>query len=225
VPEPEPSLVRELFQGRVAAAVSRLEHGLGDLPPHERAQVVGASEKRQREFATGRVCARRLLAELGLSGAPLLSDDERVPRWPEGAVGSISHAGGLCAVVVTRCEQLRAVGLDLERADAVRPELWRRLFRPREIESLQAAPEERRTRLATLGFSAKEAAYKCLFPETRVPLGLRDAEVDLDVEAGCFEVRLERDAPPLARRGEPLAGRLATTGSWVLTALGLPQSE
>jgi 4'-phosphopantetheinyl transferase EntD len=221
---PTEAIVRGLFGGRAAAAVSGLDYGLDALHPDERAQVAAAVAKRQREFAAGRVCARRLLRQLDLGADALLSDDDRVPRWPEGVIGSITHSAGQCAVAVARSDALRAIGLDLERADAVRPELWRRIFRPSEIERLHSAPAERQPRLAALAFSAKEATYKCLFPESRVALGLRDVEVELDLQDRRFRVRLYRDAAPLAMRGARLEGRLAAPGPWVVTGLALPQS-
>ena len=221
---PTEAIVRGLFGGRAAAAVSGLDYGLDALHPDERAQVAAAVAKRQREFAAGRVCARRLLRQLDLGADALLSDDDRVPRWPEGVIGSITHSAGQCAVAVARSDALRALGLDLERADAVRPELWRRIFRPSEIERLHSAPAERQPRLAALAFSAKEATYKCLFPESRVALGLRDVEVELDLQDRRFRVRLYRDAAPLAMRGARLEGRLAAPGPWVVTGLALPQS-
>lgn len=221
---PTEAIVRGLFGGRAAAAVSGLDYGLDALHPDERAQVAAAVAKRQREFAAGRVCARRLLRQLDLGADALLSDDDRVPRWPEGVIGSITHSAGQCAVAVARSDALRALGLDLERADAVRPELWRRIFRPSEIERLHSAPAERQPRLAALAFSAKEATYKCLFPESRVALGLRDVEVELDLQERRFRVRLYRDAAPLAMRGARLEGRLAAPGPWVVTGLALPQS-
>ena len=221
---PTEAIVRGLFGGRAAAAVSGLDYGLDALHPDERAQVAAAVAKRQREFAAGRVCARRLLRQLDLGADALLSDDDRVPRWPEGVIGSITHSAGQCAVAVARSDALRGIGLDLERADAVRPELWRRIFRPSEIERLHSAPAERQPRLAALAFSAKEATYKCLFPESRVALGLRDVEVELDLQERRFRVRLYRDAAPLAMRGARLEGRLAAPGPWVVTGLALPQS-
>jgi 4'-phosphopantetheinyl transferase EntD len=221
---PTEAVIRGLFDGRAAAAVSEIDQGLDALHPDERAQMAAAVAKRQREFAAGRICARRLLRQLDLGGDALLSDDDRVPRWPEGVVGSITHSAGQCAVAVARSDTLRAIGLDLERADAVRPELWRRIFRPSEIERLHLAPAELQPRLAALAFSAKEATYKCLFPESRVALGLRDVEVEVDLQDGRFRVRLHRDVAPLAICGSWLEGRLAVPGPWVVTGLALPQS-
>ncbi len=221
---PTEAIIRGLFDGRAAVAVSGLDHGLDALHPDERAQVASAVAKRQREYTAGRVCARRLLRLLDLGGDALLSDDDRVPRWPAGVIGSITHSAGQCAVAVARSDELRALGLDLERADAVRPELWRRIFRPSEIERLRSAPSDLQPRLAALAFSAKEATYKCLFPESRVALGLREVEVEVDLQDGRFRVRPHRDVAPLAVSGSWLEGRLAAPGPWVVTGLALPQS-
>ena len=216
-----------LFSGDVRVAVSAVAEAgadLGELLADERSQIEAAAEKRRAEFTAGRVCARRLLREMGIEDAPLLSDDDRAPRWPAGVIGSISHSGGLCAVAVAWADDVSGIGLDLERAEAVREKIWPRICRPAEIERLRAEPEDKRAQLATLLFSAKEATYKCLFPGSRVPLGFQDVELELDVHAGRFTATLHRDTSPLACMGDVLEGRCFLFQDWVASALVLAQS-
>ena len=61
------------------------------------AALEGAIPKRRREYLAGRISARRALgALLGPSAAEgdIVADDDDVPGWPEGVVGSISHGAG-----------------------------------------------------------------------------------------------------------------------------------
>src|SRR5438876_615194 len=68
----------------------------------ERALVAGASPVRRREFTAGRVCARDALQQLGGPRCAILRDPSRAPIWPEGFVGSISHAAGYCVAAAAR---------------------------------------------------------------------------------------------------------------------------
>ena len=217
---PESALAR-LFGGDAEVAVSALDFGLDDLLPEERARVEHAAPKRQREFAAGRVCAHRLLRARGIADAPLLSDGERATLWPEGVVGSISHSSGLCAVAIASVGEFAALGLDLERDDAVRPAVWPRICRPAELARLEAAPESARARLATLIFSAKETTYKCLFPRSRVALGFKEVEIEIDESTQRFRAWLLRATPPLAAEGAVLEGRYAEHPPWLVTGLAL----
>ncbi|MBW2281769.1 MAG: 4'-phosphopantetheinyl transferase superfamily protein [Deltaproteobacteria bacterium] len=221
---PEAAVAR-LFGGRADVAVSPLDFGLGDLLPEERARVERAAPKRQREFAAGRVCAHRLLRARGIADAPLLPDDERATLWPQGIVGSISHSSGLCVVAIAATGELAALGLDLERDDAVRPAVWRRICGAAEVERLRAAPESERARLASLIFSAKEATYKCLFPLSRVELGFKQVEIEIDAATQRFRATLLRATSPLAAEGDVLQGRYAEHPPWVVTALAIPAAR
>ena len=62
--------------------------------PEEEKQLANAALKRRKEFVAGRRCARNALEEIGLAPCSLPSDENRVPRWPEGVIGSISRSSG-----------------------------------------------------------------------------------------------------------------------------------
>jgi len=191
-----PAWLHELFPAREEIAGEELRLGTEPLPihPEEAAQVAGAIAKRRVEFAAGRACARRALTRLGIDSFVLENGPDRAPRWPSGVVGSISHAGevpgGLCAVVVGRAHDVLALGLDIEVAAAVAPDLWSRVATPRELAWLEAqAPSERR-RLATVLFSAKECFYKARFPLCGEFLEFGEVEVALDPAGSTFEAGL-----------------------------------
>src|SRR5579859_6821488 len=160
------------------------------LFPEEAALVAGAVEKRRREFAAGRACARRALRALGLTTVPILSGGSREPVWPAGVVGAITHSAGLCAAAVGRQSEYAGIGIDLERHQAI----------SEGVEEMVCTPAERawaRERAADgvhwplVIFSAKESVYKAWYPIVRQWLGFEDAELDLDPERGLFGVCLE----------------------------------
>jgi 4'-phosphopantetheinyl transferase EntD len=100
--------------------------------------------------------------------------------------------------------------------------VWRRTCTETERLRLEALPQARAVELGTWAFCAKEATYKCLYPQSRVWLGLRDVEVELDPEAGRFTAVPVRDVPPFASAGQELSGRLGALGERVFAALVLP---
>jgi 4'-phosphopantetheinyl transferase EntD len=189
------------------------------LHPEEEACVARAGVKRRREFATGRRLARRAFAQLGIEGFALLSDSDRVPRWPEGVVGSISHCAGCCAVVVARRGRILSLGLDVERAGPLQEGLLARICTPREIERARALPPPYGVDWGKLAFSAKESAYKCYFPLARKLLGFHDMEVEFSPDATRFEARLLRRDAPRPAGADRFAGSTAWTSDFVLSGV------
>ncbi len=227
------ALLRGLFDVPVAASSVRSGDELTELLPADQAAVGPRwSEKRTWEYRAGRHCARRALASLEpaidlVGGLP--ADEERVPRWPEGVLGSITHTGQgssmFAACVVAR--GVRGVGLDAELHGPLEHELRKRVLVPEEETELGsvATSEAELGRLALLVFSAKEAFYKCQYPLTRTFLGFHEVQVTLhadpDPTRGRFEARLLRHAGPLPA-GTIVHGRFAHSEALVLTAAHLP---
>lgn len=126
-----------------------------------------AVQKRKAEYAAGRFCARKALAQLGYS----LDEDIRVganrePLWPLGYVGSITHTHGYASAVVASLNKIRAVGIDSEswidpeRADNISRQILTSRENFAEYRHLFESPGQ----YLTCVFSAKESLFKCLFP-------------------------------------------------------------
>ena len=175
------------------------------LLPEERGAVTRAVEKRVREFATGRVLARRALGRLGRPSEAIPAAEDRSPAWPPGVVGSITHTHGLCVVACTTPARVRAIGVDVERLRDLRDGLEERILRP----------EERAERvLPTLAyFCAKEALYKCQYPLTSRFLEFQDVRVRFDDEGAGFEATVLVFEEGSALR--TVRGRLAMTQEFV----------
>ena len=191
------------------------------LLPEEAAHLGRAVPKRRQEFAAGRLCARRALAEFGMPDFPIRAAQDRQPIWPDSMAGSITHTAGFCAAAVAERRRIQALGLDSEVIGDVKAELWPHICLPGEIAWIQSLPAAAQVLAATLIFSAKEAFYKCQFPLVRDPLGFHDVRIEAptwDASDGIFMVHPTRRVAISAYVSLPLHGRylfhenLVTTG-------------
>lgn len=171
------------------------------------------AEKRQREYRCGRHHARRALTLAGGAPAPILRDPEGVPLFPPGFSGSITHTGKnstLAAAVVA--PQAAGVGVDAEELRDLPDDMIEYILSPSEREQLRQDLQRAPALLcregigALVAFSAKEAFYKCVFPQLRCRLSFHDVEFRLKrsptpEHPGEFVVHMLRNdvkgAPPL----------------------------
>jgi 4'-phosphopantetheinyl transferase EntD len=216
-------VIGSLFPAGVCVATGPTEADAPLLPEEaELARAMGPM--RRREFAAGRACAQRALAELGVSGAPVLRGLRRAPRFPDGVVGSITHTKGFCAAAVAHGAVFAGVGLDAERNQPLSERATRRICSADELEALRALPGRSVEQWAALVFSAKESLYKAYYPLTGVFIGFRDAEIALvpeDAGRGRFEGQLVRDDAPDAAGQRRFAGRYAIDAERVLTGIAV----
>lgn len=191
------------------------------LFPQEEALISRAVDKRRREFATVRHCARLAFAELGLPPAAVLPGPRGAPRWPPGVVGSMTHCEGYRAAAIGRAAEVVTVGIDAEPHGPL----------PEGVLGAVALPEER-DRLSELGaaapgvhwdrllFSAKESVYKAWFPLTGLWLDFTEASVLIDPAAGTFHARLLVPGPRVGGVRLPgFEGRWLVGRGLVLTAI------
>ena len=143
--------------------------------------------KRRREFERGRAAARMALNELGHGEPAILVGPHREPLWPDGVVGSITHAGGYALAAVANREGCGGVGLDPEER-RVFPELRAEVAHGGEVAWMQRLAESERERTAFELFSAKEAIYKAFFPRVGHFFGFE--AVELAPARGGFTARL-----------------------------------
>jgi 4'-phosphopantetheinyl transferase EntD len=179
----------------------------------EEAAIARAVASRRNEFTTGRRLAREALARLGCAATSLPADSDRVPRWPKGFVGTISHAGGLCIALVGCARDLVGIGVDIEATKRLQPGLTRLICRPDEIDLDETGDTVDPT---LLRFVAKEAFYKAYFPTTRAFLGFQDVRVTVDPTSTRFEARLMQLTSPSLCGARAFMGSFATLGSHVV---------
>jgi 4'-phosphopantetheinyl transferase EntD len=205
-----------------------------DMPPidpEEAEQVSNAVLQRRIEFATGRSCAHRAFAQLGIGRFVFRNDRHRAPRWPTGLVGSITHTGaipgGYCGVAVGRAADVRTIGFDAETrashplgGDLLPEESWPTILTPAESVRLRRVEPVERTDWVRLVFSAKECFYKAQYPLSRTFLDFQEVETVIDASASTFEAYLLG-----SRTGHPLGycqGRYLRTRDFTLTGIALP---
>ena len=190
------------------------------LPPAERSLIERAVEQRRLEFAAGRTLARGLLRDAGRPTDALLCDPDRVPRWPQNVVGSITHCRSLCAVAVAPRALSAGIGIDVEPVCVLDESLHPQILRQAEHARVQCLPAALRPLGALLVFSIKEAVYKAIYPERRQFLDFQQVEV-LAIDEHAFEVEVlvpGASLPGLSR----IAGRFRVADDHVASAVLLP---
>ncbi|MFE2556307.1 4'-phosphopantetheinyl transferase [Streptomyces sp. NPDC059352] len=210
------------------------------LFPEEAAVVANAVARRQREFATVRLCARLALGRLGVPESPLTPGTRGEPRWPVGTAGSMTHCDGYRAAAVARASDVVSLGIDAEPSGPLPDGVLERVSLPEERRHLSAlaarAPEVAWERLL---FSAKESVFKTWYPLTGRELDFDEATVEFSrdsatvaedgtedgaesVAGGTFTARLLVPGPVVGgTRREGFTGRWLARDGLVLTAIVL----
>jgi 4'-phosphopantetheinyl transferase EntD len=204
------SCLGALFPAGVIAADLR---GPGDpalLMPEEAANLGRAVPKRVQEFAAGRLCARRALAEFGIVDFPVRVGGDRQPLWPDLMAGSITHTSNFCAAVAAERRCAAGLGLDSEVVGDVKSEIWPRICGPAENEWVRSLPVPEQAAAVTLIFAAKEAFYKCQYPVVRERLSFPDARIEVagwGGLGGAFSIHATRELAIARHAALPMPGR------------------
>lgn len=217
-------LMTGLFPPGVVAAELRMTGDPSLLFAEEAQYVRHAVPKRVQEFAAGRLCARRALAEFGFADYPLRMNGDRRPQWPAPFVGSITHTIGICGAAVAERRRFRAIGLDMEIVGRVTREIWPTICTPEETDWLDALREPEQSRCAALIFSARESFYKCQYEVTQEWMEFDDVSPDLpssDASSGSFALRRRRRATSLTLDTAHLVARFEFHGNLVVTGVAL----
>jgi 4'-phosphopantetheinyl transferase EntD len=220
---------QSLFTCGVIAAELRQGAAVELLLPAEAACLGRSAPARAREFAAGRLCARRALAELGVADFALVAAPDRQPVWPHWVVGSITHTTGLCAAAVAPAGRFLGLGVDTEIVGRVTAQLWPKICVPAERAWIGSLPLAQRPAAATLVFAAKEAFYKCQSPLTGEWLGFKDLHIDVVGFApaagpgatGNFRVTPTRRIALAARLPTPISGRYRFHEEFVSAGIAL----
>ena len=215
------SIFADLLDPRIATAQMAIGAATLPLLEGEDEDVSKAVAKRRREYSAGRACARDAMATLGLAPVALPASRDRLPAWPPGIVGSITHDNRVAAAAVARrADGVRSVGIDLEPGEPLPGEIYDTVCLPEEMRWLGAQSEPARGLLARALFSAKEAAFKCQFPLTGRMLEFDEVAVRFDIDFGAFEAEFLNDE--VARKcGRMLQGRARVTRDYVACAATL----
>lgn len=214
-----------MFEELLPASVAVMEAHDGDdiaesavLYPEEQAAVARAVEKRRREFAVVRACARRAMAKLGVPEQPIVPGERGAPRWPDGVIGSMTHCEGFGAAALARAGELASLGIDAEPHEPLPEGVADVITLPAERERLRdLAHSHPSVHWDRLLFSAKESVYKAWFPLTGQWLDFLEADMEIDPGdssglRGAFRARLLVPGPVVVGRRIEVFEGLWTTG-------------
>jgi 4'-phosphopantetheinyl transferase EntD len=210
------SLFRELLPQWISVAeIDPRSADPSALLAGEGASVATAVEQRRREFAAGRLLARRLLKSFGHTG-PLSRQPDGLPEWPPGVVGSITHCVSLAAVAIGRAADCSGIGIDIE---VNRP-------MPGGVRKLILTDEERRwseaSPVAALQvFCAKEALYKAIFPLCHKFVEFDSVIIEPSKVARGFTACLRDEVSPF-QKGTEFKGRWHVSSRYVAASVVLP---
>jgi 4'-phosphopantetheinyl transferase EntD len=149
------------------------------LAPEDAEFFANSVLERRRASGAARIVARELLTRGGYSPVALRKLPSGAVIWPKGTTGSLAHDARVAVAAVGKSTQVRALGIDIEPSASL----------PFDIDFI-ATPGERMRAVNTpnfgrLLFSAKEAAYKAVYPLDGVFREFRDVEIDFDRGKAC----------------------------------------
>jgi 4'-phosphopantetheinyl transferase EntD len=143
------------------------------LLPQEAPSFASSVVKVRRASGAARMVARQLLARLGYPECPIPRGPAGAPIWPDGVVGSLAHDARVAVAAIGLRRDLAAIGIDVEPAEVLPPELIDMVTTPRERLTVGDDPYKGR-----LLFVAKEAVYKAVYPLDQTFLDHHDVEID-----------------------------------------------
>ena len=127
----------------------------------------------RRASGAARIVARDFLARLGFANCELPKAQSGAPIWPDDIVGSLAHDKRVAVAAVARRRDAGALGIDIEPAEPLPPDLLELVTTPRERRNMNLDPYRGR-----LHFVAKEAVYKAVYPRDQIFLEHHDVEID-----------------------------------------------
>jgi 4'-phosphopantetheinyl transferase EntD len=194
------------------------------LLPAEATFVSRAAPKRVHEFAAGRLCARRALAEIGVEQFALHVAADRTPIWPLGITGSVTHTAGLCLAAVAKLSDVASLGIDCEVVGAATKDIWPSICLSAELHWASSLPNGKLPAAISLIFSAKEAFYKCQYSLDREWLDFQDLLISVESwhdSHGWFTVRAMRHLAFNQRTEMPVRGSYIFHDRFVATAVAV----
>lgn len=126
------------------------------------------AKSRKREFLLGRSCAAETLYKLGgpVEQALFKIADDRLPIWPKGWIGSISHSPVGAVAIVSKSSFTSVLGVDMHSMRDVPADISAFHFVASRSEYAVVARLPPTERCAII-FSTKEALFKALYPTVR----------------------------------------------------------
>ena len=221
VPDGIAGALSEIFEHSVVIRVEPVAMDHGENMP-QALRLPNVSTKRQREFAAGRIAARKALEAGGYTAIYPAMGESRNPIWPDRTVGSISQTDEFAVSAIAPADVLAGVGIDIEVQQLLDDSIARQVLTPREMRVL-ANDADRLDSLDILrAFSFKESIYKCVYP--LVGMYIDFLEVELSFLDGSISASCARSDHPAADIMGQIHGDSRILGNHVVSACWLPNS-
>lgn len=182
-----------------------------------------AMPKRKAEYFAGRLAARRALHFLGCKKLALPIGEHRLPQWPPGYRGSISHTRTLAVSAVCHHDHYQAVGIDTEMvftADQCAKLMSVIVSEAEWSGVVREGCTLTQPQLITLIFSAKEALYKAIYPHTLSFQDFSTAKMTwICEESAQFKIELTCDWSKVYRTGTHFTGWFKFLDHTVVTVI------
>lgn len=181
-----------------------------------------AVEKRRMEYLAGRAMAQAAMALLEHPPTPVITQAGRAPLWPKGLSGSISHARGRCACLLSR-DTTHSFGVDTESIASGQSlnAILAETLNATERDRITQGPRPPATN-ATLTFSAKETLFKALYPQVGRFFGFDAAELTEPPGQNNLTLSLTTNLTETLTKGRRFDIQHCLTGTHVLTWLSVP---
>ena len=179
-----PSIVfGEIPKVDAALVIGRIGEHQGQLFDSEQGvEFDGFSPQRKSEYSSGRRVAHEALKLL--AGAPAaVTRNGRLPEWPAGYRGTISHSREIAIAMVASTSDCHGIGLDVVKKNAVSAKVGTRIMLAEEMLPPRGFSE---TDWRAIVFCAKESVYKAVYPEIGEFLEFRDVEIKMNESDRSF---------------------------------------
>ena len=178
----------------------------------EEQAISKAIPSRRAEFVAGRLAARRALAALGQPEIAIPMATDRTPVWPDGCVGSLSHANGWAVAVAGAAHRFIGLGVDLEPADPLDRDVIAIV-----ADETELAGQTDRSLAARRVFGAKEAVFKAQYPSTGAMFGFDAVRINLSTHRAIFSDHPEALIVPRSWRRAVLRVDQSHDHGWILS--------
>ena len=179
-----PSIVfGEIPKVDAALVIGRIGEHQGQLFDSEQGvEFDGFSPQRKSEYSSGRRVAHEALKLLA-GAAAAVTRNGRLPEWPAGYRGTISHSREIAIAMVASTSDCHGIGLDVVKKNAVSAKVGTRIMLAEEMLPPRGFSE---TDWRAIVFCAKESVYKAVYPEIGEFLEFRDVEIKMNESDRSF---------------------------------------
>lgn len=185
------------------------------------ANLICAAPKRQADFLVGRYLAKLALSQLSIKDQDIRIGKNREPLWPNGVIGSISHASPHAICMLANEDAVNYLGVDIENLIPTRliNEIQTNIVTAQEMLLFDEDVFSRQTAF-TLIFSAKESLFKALFPQVKHFFDFLDARViSADPQRSQLSLSLCRVLSQAYKANDSFTAYYEVRKNYVITAI------